>query len=628
MRFLLLLFMGMCLLGITWLFLRKKQGGWQKITTWIENCKERNICLCLFFAMILIHGSLIFVRKLPFIADEVYSLSGAAFFAGYDWSNYMSLHKFYNFGYTMLLSPLYKIFNDPVTIYRGMLFGNALVFTALFFVVYYIARKHLQMKKMTSIAMALVCSHNSILLFFKGFVYNELPLAMITWLCVCLLLELSDSTGKKRVLLSILLGIVSAYAYLIHSRCVIIYGALAVLILLFLVAYKKWLVQPIAFGAAFGISILWESQLVQYVRANLYRAGSDVVMKNSVTGVVTNTGRFASLKASGGIFKVIKQFFSLSGTLTVETGGLLTLVTVIFLCYLWKNSKKIFKGEEKRSIFILLVFATVSFWGMIACIAVTGATNGYPRFLVYSRYFSPFIGPFLLLGLYLLKNYKEIRFKWMVLWSAVLFAIVAYIYVFFSFPILDGVNMKDNGSLYLFFPFARYGSQSTFSKNVFAIALSLLFLFTAILLFLYRKKQFIALSTVALLFSGALVWRVEQRQCTPAASRRYEASNATYELLKQHTDFADKDIYCIGSEVYRKAVLVACYDKDIQYSSDNLEPDNDTILISGKVEGIEKYQPPYIFQMDNNEWIGVWSVELKQILEQKYTPYIGAETES
>lgn len=612
------LIIGMFLLGIVWLIVDNNREIWKNAVVRLENCKERNVYIFLFFFIVLSQMVFVVFRKLPFIADEVYSLSGAAFFAGYDWSSYMSQHKFYNFGYTMLMAPLYKMFKNPVTIYRAMLFVNVLVFAVMFLIIYRIAEKHLKLKRHVAIAMAFACTFNSIVMFFKGFVYNELPLAFIMWLVLLLLLEIVDSAKGKRILLSALAGGVAAYGYLIHSRCIILFGALAFLIVLYLIVYKKWIVQPVACAGAFAICIYLERRIFNYVQANLYLKGLDSVMSNSVQQVVTSTSRYEILKSFDGIIRITKQFFSLSGAVSIETGGMLTIITVIFVCYLINNLKKMLSGKEKKKIFILIVFSTIAFWGIIACISLIGANNGYDRFLIYTRYFTPFVGPFLLTGLYLLKTYKKIQFKWVAIGTAIISLIVILVYIFYTFPQLDGHSMTGNGTMYLFIPFARYGGQMKFSKNVFGIALGLLVIFTMILLFLYRRKQFIAFSMVVTLFCFLLVVRVEQRQCKGAAERKYKASNATYTLLEQEDGFEDRDVYCVGGETYRKTVLISSYDKDIVFDLRNMQTGENAVLLSNKVDSLKTYEVPFIFQLDKNEWIGVWDPELKAALEQKY----------
>ncbi|MDD6071998.1 MAG: hypothetical protein PUC12_14490 [Clostridiales bacterium] len=620
MELLKLLFVYMVLFLIVWVILNKKPAIWKAITGRIERLSDRTIKCCLFLLVLLTQGGMIYFRKLPISADEVYSMSGASFFAGYNWSSYMHLKKFYNFGYTMIMAPVYKIFSDPVDIYRAMLFFNIIVHGIIVVIAYHVLSQKFKCSKCMSIGIALVSTCNAIILFFRGFIYNEIPLALVVWLVVWLLLELADSVGKKRIILSGILGMVAAYGYIIHSRCVIIFGTLGVLIVLYLLVYKKWLIQPVSFSVVFMGCFYFEKKLLDYVQQNLYLKGLDVTMPNSVEHVVTGTWRYSSLTSFEGIKKLISSFFSLAGAVTIETGGLLTIVTVVAIYYFIKTFKDYRKGKGNKELFIIMVFSFISLWGMVAAIALTGASNGKVRFVAYTRYFMPFIGPFLMLGLILLKNYSKFNYKKVVIWSGVITAIVGVVYVFYAYPILNGTTMREITSYYFFMAFARYPSQVKFSKNVFAIALAVLVLFTLIMLELYRRKQIIALCTVAVVFSIALSWSVEKRQCNPSSERRYEMSNATYELFQNDEIPDDKQVYCLGNDTYKKAVLVSAYDEKIEYDSAKMQVDNNVVLLTNRVDDLENYNVSYIFQLDKNEWIGFWDEKLNDSFEKKYTP--------
>ena len=62
--------------------------------------------------------------------DEVGTIASAAYFAGYDWSETMSMHKYYGFGYSLLMAPLFMIFDNVTIIYGGMLVCNGILSAA------------------------------------------------------------------------------------------------------------------------------------------------------------------------------------------------------------------------------------------------------------------------------------------------------------------------------------------------------------------------------------------------------------------------------------------------------------------------------------------------------------------
>lgn len=613
-----LLFVCMLIFGIVWLFFNKKPEVWRNVTGWIEARKEGTIYSCVFLLVLLSQIWLPFLRHLSISGDEAYTISGAAYFAGYNWSAYMHMKKFYNFGYSMLLAPLYKIFDDSVTIYRMMLLCNVFVHAVTALMIYHVLRAKLKCSKCFSIAVSLVSACNALVLFFRGFVYNELPLAFVVWLILLLLLELVESKGRKRILLSAVLGGVAAYAYIIHSRCIIIYAALCLLVLLYLAVYKKWLVQPVSFAIIFVPMVHLEKMLVDYIQQHLYLQDSGTVMRNSVEHVATGTWRYMALFSLDGIKRLICNFFSLAGTTSIKTGGVLTIVTVVVLYYMIKNISGYRKGEVDKSIFIVSLFSTISLWGMVVAIALTGASNGRIRFLAYTRYFVPFLGPFLMCGLVLLKKYTQFSFKWIVIWSVLLTLIVCGVYLFYTYPILDGESSNEITSFFFFRVFGRDTAKKVIKRSVFIISLSLLVAFTAGLLFLYKRKQMMAFCVAAMIFSICLFGKVEEIKCIPASEKRTTLVDAGAWVVENKEAYGIENVYCVGVDQYKKTLLMVCYDDDVIYDVKNIQPGPGDVAVGNSEQLILQYNPKYIYQLDKNEWIGLWDDTLNTIFKAQY----------
>lgn len=620
------LFVGMSAFLLVWLMIKRKPMIWKNITAYVNNCKERTIYLVLFFGTIVSQFPIAFTRYYPVSADELYTISNAMFFAGYDVSPFMHLKKFYNFGYSMLMTPLYQLLDNPITIFRVMLICNAVVHAVIMMITYYIIRKKLKCTKCVSITFTLVCSANALMLCFREFMYNEIPLALIDWLTVLLLIILAECKTKKRVVFSLLLGILMAYAYIIHSRCLILYLALTLVVVLYLCIYRKLLVEPVSFVIGFAPCYWVGQKLLAYVKEHLYLKGAGEVLTNSVEKVASGTDKFGILTSLDGIKKVIAQLFSLSGSMTLETAGFLTVATVVVLYYLIKNFKKICKGEENKTLFILNMFATLSLWGMVAAIAVVGAGNGKVRFLYYSRYFVPFIGPFLLAALYIMKYNRQLNMKRVAFWSGAITIGVCFVYVFYSYPILKGTSLREITSTYFFRPFALYQEQGKFSKNVIVIVLAALIVLTCVVLYLYNKHQVTAVCMMVMLFSVVLVYGVEKIQLNDSSKRRYEATDELYEICTQTDLLEEKRIMCTGIDNFGKSLFFALYDQDIVYDKNEFEFNDDTVVVGKNVKKVMQHNPEYIFKLDNNEWIGFWDDELNESFADKYQAYVGGES--
>lgn len=96
--------------------------------------------------------------------------------------------------------------------------------------------------------------------------------------------------------------------------------------------------------------------------------------------------------------------------------------------------------------------------------------------------------------------------------------------------------------------------------------------------------------------------------------------DSTYELLEKGL-LEGKQLYCFGSGVYEKAVFNMNYDKNIEFRRSKFKSDEDAVLFSDNPEKLKQYNAPYIYQMDNNEWIGVWSENTSEMLDDTYDIY-------
>ena len=58
--------------------------------------------------------------------DEFGTVASASYFAGYDWSAMVSEIKYYGFGYSILMAPIYWITDNPQIIFQVMIGFNSI----------------------------------------------------------------------------------------------------------------------------------------------------------------------------------------------------------------------------------------------------------------------------------------------------------------------------------------------------------------------------------------------------------------------------------------------------------------------------------------------------------------------
>ena len=87
---------------------------------------------CYYFAIICIAFIKSTVSEL--IPDEFGYWTYAATLSGCDWSDIVSLGSYYSFGYTLILYPIFQIFQDSIVAYRAAVTVNFLLMILAYFV--------------------------------------------------------------------------------------------------------------------------------------------------------------------------------------------------------------------------------------------------------------------------------------------------------------------------------------------------------------------------------------------------------------------------------------------------------------------------------------------------------------
>lgn len=87
--------------------------------------KKRGILSCLALLVFIINirhlGSIEFFTVLD---DEFGYWGNAAYLAGLDWSGVISEIPYYSYGYSLLLVPLFFIFDNPIHMYKAAIILN------------------------------------------------------------------------------------------------------------------------------------------------------------------------------------------------------------------------------------------------------------------------------------------------------------------------------------------------------------------------------------------------------------------------------------------------------------------------------------------------------------------------
>ena len=395
--------------------------------------------------------------SVPLVIDEVGTLANTAFLAGDDWSLCVqSMDGFYyKYGVSVLYLPFYMLFkNTPHLMYKSMITLNMLIVSLVPVIAYHICRKHFKIaswKKAVLIASA-GAGISSIWLY-SLYLRSDAMLILLPWIVVLILLELSvcshdkDKTYhiKSRLhinLLSFALAFSTTYAFMSHSRGIILLIATIITLLFMSITHKCHMVNYFVYLTSTFILLATDSVISSFFKNGVYRQfGTNHASLESFD--FNAFERLFTMQGITGWFKLcIGWLFNVfTSTMGIIIIGIFAAIIIIF-SVIKKN--RYTKQETIFSIFSLLCFigsfamGTLFFFPYVYDLMTGVAVQRGDR-LIYGRYMACTVTPLCLLAFYSLTNNNNI-----IKLKAKVLALLTYITVFFIFitkigPILNAV---------------------------------------------------------------------------------------------------------------------------------------------------------------------------------------------
>ena len=378
--------------------------------------KQNYIYLIIAFLIAFLPRIYLCLQEYPvrMISDEIATLSGAAHFAGLDWSAVISKAGYYGSGFYGLFFWLFNITDNPFIIYKCMLMGAALAQAFVTVVSFVIMQRHFEIRDGKVLCIfSVACSYMAVT--FPNRTYNEHILILLTWIVTLLFLELKKSIGYK-VKTGILTGIlmlILAYGLTVHTRALTLWIACAFVVLLYFYLYKKWLIsrRVVLFGGI--ISYIAGTQFVTLIQRTVWAAENGETVRNGVINVSIN---FKILDPTTW-FSALSVILGQLNTISVFTGGFMILCFV-FMTWLFfgmlrdkLKNKNLMILEDKELYFIISVY-------LLSCVGMTivaqtiswlpgvieGVKDGFGteiyamKAITYIRYFGPYLGPGIMAG--------------------------------------------------------------------------------------------------------------------------------------------------------------------------------------------------------------------------------------
>lgn len=371
--------------------------------------------------------------------DEMSTIATGAYFGGKDWTALTINAKFYyGGGFTILFAPLYRLIGDSVAVYYIMLSACAALQSISAPISYTVMEKYLKIENRKYLIVAsLACSFMVVTRAME--VFNEHIVIGCVWLCVWILCKLVED-GKHKAAYSVALMLVFSYLLTTHARTKVIWIAFAMVVVIYRILYKKWLVSLVpAIISGIGGYFL-AGRFNDMVKTVIWNWHEGEFLKNTNVRINISLSDLKDPVYWQGIFATI---FGQVNTALIFTGGIAAIFIVVLVYFYCDNIKNWFitnilkrenqeitaiDGKEKDAMekagpyimaisltFLLCVGAVIAAQSITwlhrvaeALKESTYGTNAYGfKALTYVRYMGPFLGPLFLCGVSLVYHKKE-----------------------------------------------------------------------------------------------------------------------------------------------------------------------------------------------------------------------------
>ncbi|MBO4505351.1 MAG: hypothetical protein J5728_02900, partial [Lachnospiraceae bacterium] len=434
------------------------------------------------FAVTLGWGLLFALRlNVPPVVDEVGTVSNTALLMGWDWSEtaYAMGGSYFKYGFALLYYPLTLLIGDSYVLYKSMLALNMVFFALIPVFTYDIMHRHIGSDKAESTMLSLMMAVFPSTVLYMTYAKADVILIFLPFPIVYLLLELGQLRTKgvepalakknkrRRVWLSILLAALTMYAYMSHTRGVVIVLAVVFAIIAVRIFCRIPTVEYISFLATSGLLFYVDTRAAAYFKDAIY----------GVYGTAYSSAEsydFETLKmifTKSGIGPFAKLVAGTAFNSLVSSYGLVAIAMIGGLILFFRYLKSRSAATDGEMIFV--IFTGLLFLGTFAMSCIYFFSYIYPFFtgenvrrsdwLVYGRYTACSAGLAVLLGLYLL--IRKMKAKGIV---TKLLSIIAYAGVFVAFiiktaPHIVGVSavMRNFIQLCTFFTLNSYGITTT-----------------------------------------------------------------------------------------------------------------------------------------------------------------------
>jgi hypothetical protein len=367
------------------------------------------------------------------VLDDEYGYWGtAAFLAGYDWSNSVSQIPYYSYGYSLILVPLFWIFDDPMHMYKAAIILNG-VFLSISFLISYMISQNIMLgiNNYYRIAICAVVAMYPTYIAYSNIAWPEALLIMVCWILAWCFINL---TNESKLYIFVLIGFLSVYSYIIHQRALgILVSSIIVLILMKAIQTINWK-QLLGSIAPIVVILFAHSFLKDYIQDGLWlnNLGN---LANDFSGQFEKISLIFTFDGMTKFFSVLtgQVFYIGAASFLLSFFGLYILfkqtIGTLILAIKTSSIKKI--NDNKYFYFYAFLLCAFTLSIIISVIFMISPTR-IDQF-IYGRYTEIVVGPVIILGFSAITN-REFKSKKLVMGFVIGFVALALItsYIIFQ----------------------------------------------------------------------------------------------------------------------------------------------------------------------------------------------------
>lgn len=338
----------------------------------------------------------------PFVfADEAGYWTNAATFAGYDWSGVSTGLSWYSYGYSLLLSVLMRIFHDAAVLYKAALVMNTVMLAAVYFIYIRIIKELFsEISPYAVYFAAFAATMYTPYQVQTGIAWSETLVLLVTVLITYTIMRIIK---KPSYLNCAALGLLCAYLYTIHNRCLGVIASAFLTILLAVFLKRVRLRHAAAFSglllSGFAVHSLIKGFLEGRIWINGIPVGNDMGSTlgklKSAFSSVADLKKFISLLMS-------QSFASFVTTMCISVAAIWFIakilgINAVKIAKAIKNKKDLSAAADK-DVFVYF-FVVCSFFSSLFITSVFMFSFTRADHIVYTRYFDMTTGILIAIGI-------------------------------------------------------------------------------------------------------------------------------------------------------------------------------------------------------------------------------------